>query len=57
MPIIIFEVTEDNHLLFFNPESFRFFRQKISPHVAYLYQIKLNQDIVIHSYYEINATN
>lgn len=52
MQIIIYEVTLDHYIHFFEPESFRFFRKKVSPHVAYFYHIKLDQDIFIHGYYE-----
>lgn len=49
MPIIVFEITEDDYVLFFHPESFRFFRQKVSPHLAYFFQEQLKQEIFVHS--------
>ena len=48
MPIIIFDVTEDDYVLFFEPENFRFFHQKVEPHIAYFYQLKLDEEIFIH---------
>lgn len=48
MPIIIFDVTDDDHVLFFELENFNFFRQKVDPYVAYFYQVRLDEEMFIH---------
>lgn len=48
MPIIIFDVTDDDYILFFESKSFKFFRQKVEPYVAYFYQVRLDDEMFIH---------